>query len=57
MNDPQQLRAAAEQDEALRVALQRKFAGLTGLDSDVLDALWWAAHPLQPTPAGDFYEV
>ena len=50
-----QLRAAAERDDALHVALDQEFADLNGSSrdtQDVLDALWWAAHPLRPTPIG-----
>ncbi|MCY7403739.1 MAG: hypothetical protein LH475_03775 [Cryobacterium sp.] len=49
-----QLREAAEQDDGLHAALEQEFSDLigTGLDaSNVMDALWWAMHPLQPTPA------
>lgn len=52
MHDPAQLRTTAEQDTALHAALQQDFAAQTGTDGDVLDALWWAAHPLQLTPTG-----
>jgi hypothetical protein len=50
-----QLRAAAERDDALPAALDQEFADLNGSSrdtQDVLDALWWAAHPLRPTPIG-----
>lgn len=51
-----QLRAAAERNDALRADLDQEFATLIGTNRDahdVMDALWWAAHPLQPTPAGE----
>ncbi|MDJ0379110.1 hypothetical protein [Cryobacterium sp. PH31-L1] len=50
-----QLRAAAEQNDALHADLDQEFATLIGTNRDahdVMDALWWAAHPLQPTPSG-----
>jgi len=43
-----QLREAARADAALHAVLRRTYPGR----HDVLDALWWRAHPLSETPAG-----
>lgn len=42
------LREAAQADAALQEVLRGAYAGR----HDVLDALWWRAHPLTDTPAG-----
>ncbi|TFC24067.1 hypothetical protein [Cryobacterium glucosi] len=42
------LREAAQADAALQEVLRRGYPGR----HDVLDALWWRAHPLTETPAG-----
>jgi hypothetical protein len=42
------LREAAQADAALGAVLRRAYLGR----HDVLDALWWRAHPLTETPAG-----
>ncbi|MDY7555508.1 hypothetical protein [Cryobacterium sp. 10C3] len=42
------LREAAQADAALHEVLRRGYPGR----HDVLDALWWRAHPLTETPAG-----
>ena len=42
------LREAAQADAALHAVLRRDYPGR----HDVLDALWWRAHPLTESPAG-----
>ena len=42
------LREAAQADAALHAVLRRDYPGR----HDVLDALWWRAHPLMESPAG-----